>query len=365
MLGHGALRQPGSRSVVAAPVEAAEGPARPARRVLARLGVVARFVAVALLSAVLLLALLDWLLFGPPGLAFRLPYDNDSTSAINKILLAGQYPDAQVLYLGDSRVFFGIDPKIVSQECRCGPGYNAAVPSVEPAVLRIMTQRLLERLSPRVVVIGLSQWNLSDAAKVPNRISTKRLIPSWKLAEFGVEDDTAEALREAPGAFWRLYQYRDEVREGLNAFATGVRDGEGRRGFEVFRNSDGRRQLGERDLDRREQQWFDNFSVKGEQAGELRGLLADLRARGIRAIVLAPPLHPEFEDRVRREVDRFQATTRQIATENGATFVDFTEPGEAGVKASDFLDVVHLNQPGATRLSRHLGGVIRQRLEKR
>ena len=95
-----------------------------------------------------------------------LPSNNDG-SPNDKLLLAARYRDAEVLYLGDSRVFYGVDPSIVSEACGCGPGFNGAVPAADPSLTSVMADRLLQKLSPRLLVLGVSQWELSDEADIP------------------------------------------------------------------------------------------------------------------------------------------------------------------------------------------------------
>src|SRR3712207_6849900 len=67
------------------------------------------------------------------------------------------------LFRSDSRVLFGISPTHVSETCGCGPGYNAAFAAADTRLTRVMADRVLEKLSPGLVVIGVSQWELSDA----------------------------------------------------------------------------------------------------------------------------------------------------------------------------------------------------------
>ena len=308
---------------------------------------------------VLTLLILDWVLFDTPALASRLPIGNNDGSPNDKLLLAARYPDAQVLYLGDSRIFYGVDPIIVSESCRCGPGFNGAIPAADPGLTRIMADHLLRRLSPRLVVLGLSQWELSDEARIPIEDPAREIVPPWQLAELGMWRDDPAGAQEWLSAAWRLYRYRGEVRAALDEWASTSPREDPRRGFEVYSE---RRRLREEDQDRRERQWFSDFSVEGRRAGALRGMLADLRARGIEVVLVAPPLYPDFHAQVRREVATFHAVVEELANEHGAAFVDVTEPQRIGLTPSHFLDVVHLNEEGTTIFSRHLGAVLGTRL---
>ena len=324
------------------------------------LGASAKFAAVALVTAVAALLLLDWLLFDTPLVAPRLPLDDDGRPS-DKLLLAARYRDARLLYLGDSRMLFGVNPSVVSETCRCGPGYNGAFPAADTRLTRVMAVRLLRTLSPGVAVIGVSQWELSDAANIHVEGAVEELVPPWQWAEFGVDfDGRPEQVGEALGALWRVYGYRGELRAWLDPSANKPRPDDRRRGFHVYREN---RRLREEHLDQRQRQWFTNFSVRGRRAEALRGLVADLRARGIRVILVAPPLYPNFQARVRRQVDQFRTAMGELATETGAHFEDFTAPQRIGATPAHFLDVVHLNEGGADRLSHALGRVIKARLD--
>jgi hypothetical protein len=324
------------------------------------LGASANFAAIALLTAVVGLLLLDRLLFDTPLVAPHLPVDDDSRPG-DKLLLAARYRDARLLYLGDSRVLFGVNPAVVSETCRCGPGYNAAFPAADTRLTRIMAERVLRTLSPEVVVIGVSQWELSDAADIHVRQPARELVPPWRWAEFGANvEGSAEQLDATLNSLWRVYRYRGELRTALDPSAKRAQPDDRRRGFKVYREN---RRLREEHLDQRERQWFTNFSVRGHRAEALRGLLADLRARGIRVILVAPPLYPNLHTRVRRQVDQFRTAIGELAAENGAVFEDFTSPQRIGATPAHFLDVVHLNESGAERLSHALGRVIKARLD--
>ena len=336
---------------------------RPARRAPARrapwrwLPAWASFAALAILVAVATLLLMDWLLFDTPAVTARLRV-GDQGLPREKLLLAARYRDARVLYLGDSRILGGVDPDFVSETCRCGPGFNGAFGAADLRLTRILAGELLQTLSPEVVVIGVSQWALSDAAVLELAQPAIELVPPWQLAEFGVTLDPAGQLEATLDRAWRLYRYRAEVRATLEG-RSGAGDHERNRGYYV---NDRPRRLGQQGLDEREQRWFTNFSVEGRRADALRGLLADLRARGIRVVLMAPPLHQALHARVHSQVGAFRAAMEQMAVEGGATFEDFTAPEPLRLTAGQFQDFVHVNEGGAERFSRRLGEALRRHL---
>ncbi|MDP8923564.1 MAG: SGNH/GDSL hydrolase family protein [Chloroflexota bacterium] len=319
------------------------------------------FIAVTLLTATIMLAFLDWLLFDTTLVAPRLPL-KDEVSPTGKLLLADRHRDTEVLYLGDSRVQYGIDPRVVSDECACGPGFNAAFAAADPRLTRIMADRLLAKLSPRLVVIGVSQWELSDSADIHVWGPAPELVAPWRWPEFGVTIDGPAAAREVLGDAWRTYKYRAALRVALDPWSPDAGETDRQRGFDVYRS---RRRVGEQDLAERHGQWFTNYSLRGRRAEALRGLVADLRRRGIDILLVAPPLYPGFQGRVRHEVEMFHMTISELASEHGAVFADLTEPSRSGLTGDDFLDVVHLTEEGTTEFSRQVAREIRSHFGSR
>jgi hypothetical protein len=316
----------------------------------------AKFTAIALLTAVAVLLLLERVLFDTPALAARLPVGGDSPQ--DKLLLAARYPDTQVLYLGDSRVRTDIHPGIVSQTCACGPGFNAGFGAADLRLTSIMSDRLLQKLSPELVVISVSQWELSDGARIEVWGPARELMPPWQLRSFGVSLDEPQDVRDAIGSFWRLYKHRAKLRAAVDPGASAPRPDDTRRGFTPDRRT---RQVGDDDLERVRQRFFANVSVEGNRTQALRSLIANLRQRGIQVLLVAPPLYSKLYDRVPDEVALFRSAMEQIAAENSVAFEDATDPRPIGLKAGNFRDGIHLDQAGASTFSRHLGNVIGSR----
>jgi lysophospholipase L1-like esterase len=134
---------------------------------------------------------------------------------------------------------------------------------------------------------------------------------------------------------------------------------EPQRGFNLVSR---RRGVGDEQLDAREEYFFgEDFAVRGRRAAALEGLVSDLRRRGIRVLLVAPPLHPELHARVRREVSTFRSAMQKLADEHDAVFEDLTLPERSGLTQRNFVDDVHINEEGTTRFSRRIGQVIRSR----
>jgi hypothetical protein len=165
----------------------------------------------------------------------------------------------------------------------------------------------------------------------------------------------------AVGTVWRLYNYRGQLRNSLEAWAGRQPPENPRRGYLEYRENT---RLREKDLDSREEQFFDDFSVRGRRAQELRGLISDLRSRNIEVVLVAPPLFPRFQTRVKRQVASYTETMKQISRETGASFEDLTVPQRSGLTDKQFKDIVHLNVEGAAKYSRQIGKVLKARLSR-
>jgi hypothetical protein len=311
--------------------------------------------AASLFTFVLVLALLDWLLFETPLVAPRLPLDDDGSPG-DKLLLVDRYRDAEVVHLGDSRIMYGVRPDEVSATCGCGPGFNAAFPAADPLLTREMAEFVLREVSPEVVVVGVSQWELSDAADIRVWGPAPELVKPWRLPEFGMSVSNPIELLEALGQSWRLYRYRGELRAALDPSFHSKAESSDRRGFDEYQ---GRQQLDGEDIAERQEQWFRDFSVSGRRQAALEELVSDLRARDLSVVLLAPPLYPDLLNRVSREVDMFEAAMHELAAQQTAVFEDATEPERIGLSRDDFRDTVHLDEDASEVLSRHVGRVIR------
>lgn len=321
-----------------------------------------RFVALAAVTALAILVLLDIVVVYSGLLAAQLrPSDIDSARA--KLLLAGRYADARVVCVGDSRVLTAIDPAQVSAVCGCGPGYNAAFSSADPPLARVVVHRLLSRLSPDLVVMGVSPWELSDAADVKVNLRAREILAPWELAEFGEPTGRRWALLAIAETMWQMLRYRSEIRSTLIALAN-RQPPDDRRGFLPLggRQLDPERLATDIEVGRRRA--FQHFETTGQRADALRELLSDLDRAGVRAMLVSLPLHPLFRQRVAVELGEFQRAMRQLASTAGVIYEVIYEDllSPTWLDTSDFQDTVHVTEAGAGKVSRHLGALIRDRM---
>jgi hypothetical protein len=81
---------------------------------------------------------------------------------------------------------------------------------------------------------------------------------------------------------------------------------------------------------------FDHACVEA-----LRGLISDIRAKNVRAVVVFAPLHPDYRRKFPQVVSRLRGVSAQIAAEapRGVRVLDRTKESD---DASDFFDAIHL-----------------------
>lgn len=316
------------------------------------------FLGVALVTTALTLWVIDWVLFSVVGLAnYLLPQEVDSARV--KLLMASRYRDSRLLYVGDSRALTDIDPQTVSATCSCGPGYNAAFSSADPALTRIVVRRLLKTLLPEAVVIGVSQWWLSDGADIKAYWPAREILPPWEVVRFGRFPSAGELMSSVMGTVWQSYHYRAELRATLMV-AAGSRSLDFRRGF-LPRTASVPIARVEQVAPIVRQRGFGGFSLNGRRADELRWLLGELRDRRLRVLLVVLPLHPVSLKLVGPEVEEFRVALTRLAAESGAGVENLTAP--EWISAEDFSDNVHLNASGAEKFSRYLGLRVRVVLE--
>jgi hypothetical protein len=98
-------------------------------------------------------------------------------------------------------------------------------------------------------------------------------------------------------------------------------------------------------------------STRDRYLGEFEALLGGARARGMRVVLLRPPLPPRTRALIRGEAD-FDAALRALVARTGAELHDFSEAID---DTAMYFDSDHLNRAGVTHLfERHLAGILRK-----
>ena len=108
-------------------------------------------------------------------------------------------------------------------------------------------------------------------------------------------------------------------------------------------------------------QRLDSFGPDGNrQMDSLRWMLARIRDRGVRAVVVYFPENPAFRDPAAAgyfDAALSDATARALADASAATGTRFVDLRDA-LPADDFHDMIHPNLAGMRELSARLAGIV-------
>ncbi len=298
-----------------------------------------------------------------PYLAQPELYTDDTTTV--KVAQLDEIDCVDVVFAGNSMTRDGIHPGLFTEADPLGrTAYNAALDAATPALLeRWVLEEVDERVSPDGVVIGLSSFDLNDEAAIGrSALDAYDTAPLTRDDLFGrlqapllrrsvlVEQRTA--LRH-PDQLWHGLQAWRDGEEAPRLGASGIPGVLGRQGQGLSRRElrYEPNPLTERLLT---SELLNDFTMGGRQTEALERLLAELDDRGIDTTVVALPVtddyvaaHPGGEE----QFDAFLARAEELSTEGGADFVDLHDaaPGDEW-----FADTHHLNEIGATALSRLL-----------
>jgi hypothetical protein len=273
---------------------------------------------------------------------------------LGKVALAERMPDARVLYVGDSTILTGIAPAVVTEECRCGPGLNGGFGASTPWLTAAMTRRLLDIEHPALVVIGVSPWTADTAAQFADSELAHEILSPADLGALGQPTDLSTSVDAALGDVWSAYGQRILLKEWLASLVPQQRYDLAERGFFAYPGTfTSSAQLVAAaghlapDIATQPSVSSPGLTVTGD-------LIDELRARGVAVAIVVPPLHPFAYQQSGAYLDRADAIIREFAVAHGADLIDC----RASVGPSDFRDLVHLNESGAVKQSRCIGGQL-------
>lgn len=285
---------------------------------------------------------------------------SDPDFPMGKLALAQQMPDAEVLYVGDSTINTGIAPAVVTDECRCGPGFNGAVGASTPWLTAAMTRHLLEIEHPRLVVIGVGPWTADAAGRfVDSEIAHEVLRPAERAA-LGQPADVTAGIDAAIGQVWSAYGERTLVKEWLASWVPQHAYDMAKRGFYPYPGSFTSPAQLVAALAKLDPDASTELSSSAPGLAVTGELIDGLRARGISVAIVLPPLHPFAYQERGPYLERADAMITAFAASKGAVVLDC----RASVGPSDFRDLVHLGEAGAIKFSRCLGDRIGQLPER-
>ncbi len=311
---------------------------------------------VALLVAALALGSIEIAVFRS-GLFYRQAHVTDPDSPAAKLLLVGRHAEARVVYVGDSTVLTDISPRIISDVCMCGEGFNAAFSKASPWQVAAMADEVVNRTRAEVVVVGVSPWALDERLRFEDSEQARELMSITGLAERGAQVDLRARVEMFLASVWSVYRERALIKESFASMLPRQAYDEARRGSYIPAGT----ALSPRQLAAGVARIVESFptrpSATAAGARELTRLIGDLRGRGIEVVVLIPPLHPAALDGAGEYLVQAEGVTIELTRASGASLIDC----RAAVSRDDFRDIDHLSEAGAAKFSRCIGATLRTR----
>ena len=261
------------------------------------------------------------------------------------------------VFVGSSVADIGIDPATFASS-----SYNAGLRGSSMEMIDLWTRLVVvPRLRPSTVVIGLSSREMTP--KDPQqRKATRDFLSAPAVRSLMHRQTIVGRIDRRVGQISSLYRYRTVLRRPLLALGRqrGLDSGVVLTGAGWDRSSAGATFNGGPGI----RQFLStgplgHWELGSAEVGSLRSLLAFLRDRHIKAVVVAMPVTEELvslHPHGRLDVDRALAAMRDVAAAGGARFVD-----EGVWESRWFSDPIHLNGSGAIRLGRLLAGQLSAR----
>ncbi len=283
----------------------------------------------------------------PPGEWPRADY------AAHEKGLALRAADLDLLVLGSSVVGRDISPARLRELGGPAVGYNYWLAgSPMRSIDLLTTDVLLERVSPPVVLLGLTMREFTDGPSSRDHLDALRQSPGFLDASgrMGWIDRLDAGLQGASALARHRTDFRDPVQLVHNIQAEPlVPERLGADGYLLDRGGD---DLADEPAAHvaQEQAVMAGYEVNPDDVEALRHLLGELTGRGIRVLVVNLPVTERFvamADDGRADYAAYLRQVRSSAEEGGAAWLDAMDrPWPDHL----FADVNHLNDQGAAEL---------------
>jgi len=273
--------------------------------------------------------------------------------------LARRDSGTDFVFIGTSMVFRGIVPRVF--DAAGGKSntlsYNAALLAGVPPVMKRWTlEEVVPRLRPRVVVYGLSSLDFQGRRY-------KRPVRAYENAP-ATRRGVMATLQRVASRHLKLVRRRAEIRDPRNLDE--VRDALAREGraegaVEKHRRTMTKagyqpkkwRAVNDEERDRLRRRVLRGYSISARGTRDVAGLVAGLRARQIKVVLVDMPvprrlipLHPGGRDDYRRA----RRHLRDLAARLDVPLVDMART----MHDSRFVDFTHLTEEGAEEFTRRL-----------
>jgi hypothetical protein len=278
--------------------------------------------------------------------------------------------DIDNLFLGNSRVLFGVDParldRALARRGAPARSYNLAMPTVDPRFWDFFLAEYWDKPLPRNVLLGVTPRDLDRR----NTVSGQYLDAFRASPAFGIRDRTG-IWKWSEEELAQLFTLRGRVEETRRAKLGDVLRGRGidqrqidltgDRGWAAFDPADGvpgaeRRRLAARLRDRH----GPGLEVGADRLDALDAIYRRVHAAGSCLTLFTTPLLYDREEWGTIEMRRdFYRELREFArTHPGTRILDTGRAVERRYGIADFGDGDHLSPRGAGRFARDLGDAL-------
>lgn len=261
--------------------------------------------------------------------------------------------DLDLLVLGSSVVGRDISPDRLRDLGGPAVGYNywLAGPPMRSIDL-LATDVLLRRVTPPVVVLGLTMREFADGPSARNHLEALRQSPGFLAASgrMGWIDRLDDGLQKVSVLARHRTDFRDPVELARNiAAAPLVPERLGSDGYLLDRGDDHLEDEPAAHV-AQEEAVMAGYEVNPGDVEALRHLLGELGERGTRVLVVNLPVTERFiamADDGRADYDDYLRQVRAATEESGAAWLDTMDDSWPDRL---FADVNHLNDQGTARL---------------
>jgi len=288
----------------------------------------------------------------------------NKVAAIDQLAKKG---GASVVVTGSSDINAGVDPLLLS--LRLGgtrPVFNAALDGAGARTLNFwMTNIVVPRLHPDVVVIGLTSRDLNDLGSAANQIWDLVRFSPASIRAFGGGSLASRLDAELSNVSY-LARYRNVLRHPFSTI--GKKDkAELQQSVTLLGRPKRMRYLSKivysgitPDFLRRVAPMsFTKFSIGGGELTGLRRMIATLQQRKIKVVLVKMPIIPVLISIHPHGIADYDAFGRALASVVDSTGVRFFDATPYFKNPAEFRDPYHLNDAGVARFTPLLDDLVR------
>jgi hypothetical protein len=270
----------------------------------------------------------------------------------NDYLLKKDYLDKnsdkiEVLILGSSHSFFGLNPIYFSNNC-FNAGYVSQTLDYDLEILKKYDNKL-SRL--KAVIIPISYFSLLEKLdEGPESWRTKNYTLYYKLNTSKSFKEYSEVLSsKLEIIIKRLSSYYLKSENPLSSSPLGWGN--------VYNSKDGKNLI---ETGKFAAKWhtYDDFHSYPEIVSSLQSIIRICNKNNVRIILFTPPAYETYRDNLNKDQLNLtiQKTTDIANSNNNCIYTNLL--ADTTFKATDFYDADHLNEIGAKKLSLLINGII-------